>query len=554
MNQQQTSESVNGKSATSSVIEQDVRSNPETDEIADRHQAESVFIPEKANKFPVKNAIYTVIAVILLVAGGGAAWRWWQSNQAAAPPQAGQAQPMPVPVKLATIETSTLQDTSDFVGSLESRRSVQLRSEAEGRISQIYVKAGDFVKQGEIIARIDSAQVQAAIQQERANILRAQARLQELKAGSRPEEIARAQASVAEAQARLADARAGSRRDEIAAAQARVEAAQADAALKQQRLRRYEELRKVGGISQNALDQYVAENRSAEANVREAKASLERLNQSRRSDVTELTAALEQQTQALRLLQSGTRSEEIAQAEAQVAQAQAQLRTQEVLLRDTGVSAPFSGAIGDVPAKVGDYLRKGDIITTLTQNQSLELRLAIPVERQPQLRLGLPVQLEGTQNSLTGEISFISPKVNPDSQSILAKATFDNSPGQLRDGQFVRAKVVWNSYPNTIVIPTTAVIFQGQDRFVYVAEKLPTSPPPAAGQPVPQPPTAPNPQAAQAPKAPPPPTMKAKLQKVELGLVKGDQTQIVNGLEAGSQIVISGTQKLADGAPIMPMP
>lgn len=48
--------------------------------------------------------------------------------------------------------------------------------------------------------------------------------------------------------------------------------------------------------------------------------------------------------------------------------------------------------IGDVPAKVGDFLRKGDIISTLTQNQSLELRLAIPVERQPQLRLGLPVQ------------------------------------------------------------------------------------------------------------------------------------------------------------------
>ncbi|MBD2185516.1 efflux RND transporter periplasmic adaptor subunit [Aerosakkonema funiforme] len=576
MHHQKTSQPTNGKYASTSILQEEVPSELNSEQIVEQNTTESTQPQPPATKN--WSVIYNILAAIVLLGAVGVGWRWWQTQQPASPPTpTAAARPMGVPVKLAPVETATLQETSDFVGTLESQRSVEVRSETEGQVMQIYVKPGNLVRQGEIIARLKSDRVQATLNQAKAGLEQAQARLRELKVGSRPEEIAQAQARVSQAQARLAEAqsgsrpeeiaqgrarlaqaearlalaRAGTRPEEIAQAKAQVDAARASAQLTAERANRYSQLRQQGAISQDRADQALAEDRSAQANLREAERRLLQLQNGTRSEeiaqaeatvqearqalaqlqkgprseeIDRLKAALEQERQALQLLQNGRRPEEIAQAEAQVAQAQAQVRSAEVQLDDTRVTAPFAGVVGDIPVKVGDYLSKADILTTITQNQSLELNLAIPIERQPQLRLGLPVELQGVEGSSRGRISFISPKVNTESQSLLAKATFDNSRGQLRDGQFVRAKIIWNTRPNTVVVPTTAIIFQGQERSIYIAGQ---------GQ-----------QGSQI----------AKLQPIKLGLVQGDKAEVVEGLQPGTQIIVSGNQKLADGAPIMPLP
>ena len=61
--------------------------------------------------------------------------------EVAAPPQG-------VPVKLASVDTITLQDSSEFVGTLEARRAVVLRPEIDGRVSQIFVESGDTIAAG----------------------------------------------------------------------------------------------------------------------------------------------------------------------------------------------------------------------------------------------------------------------------------------------------------------------------------------------------------------------------------------------------------------------
>uniref|UniRef100_A0ACD5GZW1 Efflux RND transporter periplasmic adaptor subunit n=1 Tax=Desertifilum tharense IPPAS B-1220 TaxID=1781255 RepID=A0ACD5GZW1_9CYAN len=96
----------------------------------------------------------------------------------------------------------------------------------------------------------------------------------------------------------------------------------------------------------------------------------------------------------------------------------------------------------------------------------------MPLERTNQLDVGLPVEMTDTQGRAiaTGRISFISPQVDSNSQSILANTTFENPDGRLRTGQFVRARIVWNQIPNAIAIPTTAVIYEGSDRYVFVVD------------------------------------------------------------------------------------
>jgi RND family efflux transporter MFP subunit len=523
---------------------------------------------------------WPLIAAIAIAAGaaGFGLYSWQSSNNRAQQPAAA-AQPPAIPVKLAAVESSSVQEASEFVSSLEAKRSVEIKPEAEGLVTEIFVKSGDFINKGQAIARMKSDSAQADLRQSQANLIRAQSRYAELQAGTRPEEIAQARAQVVQAQANLAQLRSGSRPEEIGQAQARVSQAEADLAdaktgsllediaqakaqieastaeekLATQQLARYQALAREGAESANTLEQYTQQAATAKANLREAQRRFQQREKNRDAEIERRTAALQQQQQALQQLKKGsrpeeidkaeaevaqaksrleqlakgTRQEQIDQAEAQVAEAAAQVRGFEVQLQETAVIAPFAGVIGDIPVKVGDYLQKGDAIATLTENQLLDLRLSIPLERQPQLRLGLPVQMLDAQGKAIaqGQISFISPNVTANSQTILAKASFPNPSGELLNLQFVKAKVIWKQNPG-ILVPVTAVTRLGGETFVFTAQK---------------------PQQSQ----PGTPPLVARQKSVKLGTIEGNNYQVIQGLQPGEKIVVAGILNLTDGVPIM---
>jgi RND family efflux transporter MFP subunit len=537
--------------------------------------AERIQPPAKPQfRWPLVLIMMAIIATI----GGG--WALWQLTQNRPQPQAAAGKPKAIPVKLATVETTLLQDSSEFVSSLEAKRSVQIKPQIDGLVTEIFVKSGDFVEQGQAIARMKSDSAQADLKQSQANLIRAQSHLSELqagtrpeeitqararvaqaeanlaqlKAGSRPEEIAQVQASVNQAEANLADAKSGSLLEEIAQAKAQIESNKAEAELASQQLARYDKLVKEGAESENTLQEYIQKDRSAQANLKEVQRRFDQRQKNRKAEIDRRTAALEQQREALRQLQNGsrkeeidkaeaqvaeakgklaelangTRQEQIDQAEAQVAEAAAQLRGFEVQLQDTAIVAPFSGVIGDVPIKVGDYLKKGDLLTALTENQLLDLRLSIPLERQGQLRLGLPVEMLDNQGKTIakGQVSFISPNVSANSQTILAKATFSNAKGELRNLQFVKAKVIWKQNPG-ILVPVIAISRLGGETFVFTAEKSEKSEP---GM----------------------PPLMVRQKSVKLGSIQGNNYQVIEGLKAGEKVVVAGILNLSDGAAIMP--
>ena len=104
-----------------------------------------------------------------------------------------------------------------------------------------------------------------------------------------------------------------------------------------------------------------------------------------------------------------------------------------------------------------------------------------------------------------GRISFISPQVEQSSQFIPTEATFPNTNGQLRDGQFVRSEGIWESRPPVSpVVPQSAVIYQGEDPLCLRA--------PGAGR----------------------QNLVAMRQSVELGLEQGTDVEILSGLEPGA--------------------
>ncbi|MEH1899704.1 MAG: biotin/lipoyl-binding protein [Nostoc sp.] len=114
---------------------------------------------ETASKPPPqrKRWLWVILAVLLIGGGGFVAWRLL-GNREAPPPQAP-----PLPVKVQTLESSQVQSTSEFVGTLEAQERVSLQPQTQGRIDRIFVASGDRVSKGTPILSLSLDQTTANI-------------------------------------------------------------------------------------------------------------------------------------------------------------------------------------------------------------------------------------------------------------------------------------------------------------------------------------------------------------------------------------------------------
>lgn len=406
---------------------------------------------------------------IVLAIGGMTVFSRFATQRSAAPNQAAttaNARNSALLVKVQKVGTSTTVESSDFVGALEAQQKVTLQPQIQGRIETILVSSGQRVQKGRLIASLSLDQTQANV----ASSIAA--------AGA-------AQAAIGTAQAQLQQAQA--QRTKVAA----------NVQLQQTQFNRTQQLVTEGAQARQELD--VARN-----NLQSAIADLQ---------------AAEKQVAAANAA--------IRQAQANVRQAQAGTTAAQVNVNLKRVVAPITSVVGEFPVKVGDYVNIGQTITTITQNDALDLNISVPSNRLKQLRIGLPVQLidPTTQKAIsTGAINYISPTVSSNQQSILSKARFANSQGRLRDGQYVQARIIWNRQPG-ILIPTVAISRIGGQSFVFVTENT---------------------------------TVNGKPQQivhqrlVRLGEIQGTNYQVLDGLQSGETIVTSGILKLREGTPIQP--
>jgi RND family efflux transporter MFP subunit len=198
-------------------------------------------------------------------------------------------------------------------------------------------------------------------------------------------------------------------------------------------------------------------------------------------------------------------------------------RTQEQLLAYYTVRAPFDGVVGDIPVHVGDYVNTTTLLTTVDGTKDLEAYIYIPTERSAEVHMGLPVDLTENGGNLLQKTSvdFISAEVDSTLQGILVKAPVQASQ-VLRNAQIVKAKVIWSTKPMAVV-PVLAVTRQGEQSFVFVVQKQ-------------------NGMAL------------AHRTPVTLGDTVGNSYSITSGLNAGDAVIVSGTQFLVDGMPVMLLP
>ncbi|MGB8028150.1 MAG: efflux RND transporter periplasmic adaptor subunit [Terracidiphilus sp.] len=199
----------------------------------------------------------------------------------------------------------------------------------------------------------------------------------------------------------------------------------------------------------------------------------------------------------------------------------------EQLLSYYTIRAPFDGVVGDIPVHIGDYVSPNQspatALTTVDENSHLEAYIYVPTERAADVRQGLAVNLMDNNGKLLEKtrIDFVSPEVDSTLQGILVKAPVEAKPEMLRNAQLVKADVIWSMKPMA-VIPVLAVTRQGEESFVFVVKQQ-------NGMAV------------------------AHRTSVVLGDTVGNNYSIVSGLNAGDRVIVSATQFLVDGMPVMPM-
>lgn len=258
-------------------------------------------------------------------------------------------------------------------------------------------------------------------------------------------------------------------------------------------------------------------------------ASLEAARAAREAD---LAYARQQLQRMQKLFAAGAVSQqELEQAqtnvhtsEAQLTAIQQQIREGRVQLGYYRVTAPAAGVVGDVPVRTGDRVITSTVITTIDRAQGLEAYISVPLEQAAGLKVGLPVQLVTADGSVvaTNSITFVSPRADDTTQSVLVKAQLREQPAGLKVMQYLRARIVWDQAPQ-LTVPVVAVNRMAGQYFVFVAE---------SGQ----------------------QGTVARQKPISVGEIVGNEYVVRGGLKAGDRVIVSNVQKLGDGVPVAPTP
>lgn len=240
-------------------------------------------------------------------------------------------------------------------------REVDLAFRVPGRIARIAVEEGQKVAAGQELAALDTASLDARIGEASAQVEQARAQLAKLQHGNRPQDIGQASARVAAA---------------AAAAQAAEE-----------QYRRRAGLVAPGAISRAVWDQTVADRARARAQLAEAR-------------------------QALSLVRTGSRPEDVAAAGAQLHAAEAARTSAATDLGDTRLAAPLDAVVETRAQEPGAIVQAGQTVLTLAIPRPLRVRAYVSEPDLARIGPGMPVEVtaDGNPRTYRGSIGWISPK------------------------------------------------------------------------------------------------------------------------------------------------
>jgi HlyD family secretion protein len=300
---------------------------------------------------------------------------------------------------------------------------VQLSFKTPGRMEELLVDEGDLVQPGQVVARLDTAEMERAREREAAAAEAAARAVEQTRAGlayqekALREETAVRRAELEAAQKRLEELRTGSRRQEIEAAQAALREAEAQFGLAQRDWERAQTLHRNEDISTAQFEQFRTRFEAAEAALRRAREQASLVSEGpRKEQIEQQRAAVERAQAALRLAEAGTlelerRRKELAMREAELERARAQLAVLEVQLSERVLKSPVAGVVLSKNAERGEVVAGGAPVVTIGEMAKPWLRGYIAERHLGRVKPGQAAEVTTDSypgKKYAGRVTFIS--------------------------------------------------------------------------------------------------------------------------------------------------
>lgn len=281
----------------------------------------------------------------------------------------------------------------EWSGTVEAK-TISVGSRAGGRVKEIIVREGDHLAAAQPLLTLETGDLEAQRLQAQAQLEQAQANLEKLEKGSRPEEIEQAKAKAQSAVAAFEEAKHGARSEEIQGANARLIALQVAVDKAQLDADRTHRLIQSGSISQAEADAADAALRGAIAQRDNAKQSLDQLvNGERKEDIAQASARAQEAQASAKLVVAGTRVEDLKAARATVDGAQGKLDQIRVMIDELVVRAPRPARVESLDLRPGDILAPNATAATLLEDDQLYVRIYVPETRIGRIRVGEEVPI-----------------------------------------------------------------------------------------------------------------------------------------------------------------
>ena len=347
------------------------------------------------------------------------------------------------------------RDRFEYSGTVETRE-IQIGSKVGGRATEVAVEEGQVVKAGTVLVRFECDELKAQRAQAAAALQQAQADVDKMVRGNRPEEIAQAEATAKAHKAVFEAARNGPRQQEIEQAQADYKAASADATNAQVFYGRMEKLVAADTISRQQFDDARDKRDAAGQRAESARQRLALLSAGTRpEDVNAAEARFKQAESAATLARKGFRREDIEAARGRLAEAQGRVAELDARLREAELRAPADAVVEVVSVRPGDLVQVGRIVITMLEASQLWVKVYVPETDLAQVRVGQKATVrvdsfggrpfDGHVGQIASQAEFLPRNVQTKSdrehQVFGVKVYVDNSQGALKSGMSARVRL-----------------------------------------------------------------------------------------------------------------
>jgi multidrug efflux pump subunit AcrA (membrane-fusion protein) len=367
-------------------------------------------------QFKILSLAFVLFAASLLLAACGGSKA--QSNTQQTTTNVSAA-PATVDVTTAPAITRELPRFFEATGSFVADQQTDVAPQISGKVVAVGVELGSYVKQGQMIVKLDDNDSRIRLDQTLAQLQQAQAavRQAEAKIGLRPNQNFDP--------TRVAD---------VGSARVALE-------LAEKQLRRFERLIETGDVSRSSYDQQKAQRDQLQQQYEVALTKA-------RQDYAAVIAA-----------RAG-----VTNAETQVAQARRNLTY-------ALVYSPINGYVAERPADLGEYVSPATKVATVVSTNPLRVRIDIPEQAITSIQMGQSVSVNVSaypDRNFSGRVHHVSPSVTPNSRTLTIEAIVENPEGLLKPGQFATVRILQAQTSPAVLVPLRAIRAESGTSYVFV--------------------------------------------------------------------------------------